>query len=80
MFESIRVIVNKLSKEAHFLPVKTTYTTEEYVMLYMKEIVRLHRVPFSIISDRGAQFTANLWKLFQESMGTLVNLCTSFHP
>ena len=70
MFESIRVIVNKLSKEAHFLPVKTTYTTEEYVMLYIKEIVRLHGMPMLIKSDRGGYFTGNLLMLFQKSLGT----------
>ena len=58
-FDSIWVIVHRLTKSAHFLPVKTTYTAEDYAKLYIKEIVRLHGVPVSIISDRGAQFTAN---------------------
>ncbi|XP_049392405.1 uncharacterized protein LOC125856809 [Solanum stenotomum] len=58
-FDSIWVIVDRLTKAAHFLPVKTTYTVEEYAKLYIKEIDRLHGVPISIISDRGAQFTAN---------------------
>ncbi|XP_049397344.1 uncharacterized protein LOC125861504 [Solanum stenotomum] len=51
-FDSIRVIVDRLTKAAHFLLVKTTYTVEEYANLYIKEIVRLHGVPISIISDR----------------------------
>ncbi|XP_049391776.1 uncharacterized protein LOC125856306 [Solanum stenotomum] len=79
-FDSIRVIVDRLTKAAHFLPVKTTYTVEEYAKLYIKEIVRLHGVPISNISDRGAQFTANFWKSFQKSLGTQVNLSTAFHP
>ncbi|XP_075074805.1 uncharacterized protein LOC142162357 [Nicotiana tabacum] len=58
-FNSIWVIVDRLTKSAHFLPVRTTYSAEDYASLYIKEIVRLHGVPFSIISDRGAQFTAN---------------------
>ena len=58
-FDSIWVIVDRLTKSAHFLPVRTTYTVEEYAKLYIKEIVRLHGVPISIISDRGTQFTAN---------------------
>jgi len=62
------------------LPVKTDYTAEEYAKLYIKEIVRLHGVPISIISDRGAQFTAKFWKSFQKSLGTQVNLSTAFHP
>ena len=53
-FDSIWVIVDRLTKSAHFLPVKTTYTTEDYARLYVKEIVRLHGIPISIISDRGA--------------------------
>ena len=57
-FESIWVIVDRLTKSAHFLPVRNDYTVEEYAKLYLKEIVRLHGVPISIISDRGAQFTA----------------------
>ncbi|XP_075108936.1 uncharacterized protein LOC107823107 [Nicotiana tabacum] len=61
-FNSIWVIVDRLTKSAHFLPVRTTYSAEDYASLYIKEIVRLHGVPFSIISDRGAQFTANFWR------------------
>ena len=57
-FDSIWVIVDRLTKSAHFLPVRSDYTVEEYAKLYLKEIVRLHGVPTSIISDRGAQFTA----------------------
>ncbi|CAN4106294.1 unnamed protein product [Withania somnifera] len=79
-FDSIWVIVDRLTKSAHFLPVKTNYTAEEYARLYIKEIVRLHGVPISIISDRGAQFTAKFWKSFQKSLGTQVNLSTAFHP
>ncbi|XP_075078500.1 uncharacterized protein LOC142164566 [Nicotiana tabacum] len=61
-FNSIWVIVDRLTKSAHFLPVRTTYSAEDYASLYIKEIVRLHGVPFSIIFDRGAQFTANFWR------------------
>ena len=78
-FESIWVMVDKLTKAAHFLLVKTTYTAEEYARLYIKDIVRLHGVPISIISDRGAQFTANFWKSFQKSLGAQVNVSTTFH-
>nr|XP_016478556.1 PREDICTED: uncharacterized protein LOC107799931 [Nicotiana tabacum] len=65
-FNSIWVIVDRLTKSAHFLPVRTTYSAEDNASLYIKEIVRLHGVPFSIISDRGVQFTANFWRSFQE--------------
>ena len=79
-FDSIWVIVDRLTKSAHFLPVRTTYTVEEYAKLYIKEIVRLHGVPISIISDRGTQFTANFWKSFQRYLGTQMKLSTAFHP
>lgn len=79
-FDSIWVIIDRLTKCAHFLPVKTTYTAEDYAKLYIKEIVRLHGVPVSIISDRGAQFTTNFWRSFQKGLGTQVNLSTVFHP
>ncbi|XP_070057137.1 uncharacterized protein [Nicotiana tomentosiformis] len=61
-FDSIRVIDDRLTKSAYFLPVRTTYFAEDYVRLYIKEIVRLHGIPISIISDIGAQFTTNFWR------------------
>ena len=79
-FDSIWVIVDRLTKSAHFLPVRTTYTVEEYAKLYIKEIVRLHGVPISIISDRETQFTANFWKSFQRCLGTQMKLSTTLHP
>ena len=62
--DSIWIIVDRMTKSVHFLLVKTTYTAEDYAKLYLQEVVRLHRVPVSIISDRGAQFTAQFWKSF----------------
>ncbi|XP_059290768.1 uncharacterized protein LOC132044298 [Lycium ferocissimum] len=59
-FDSIWVIVDRLTKSARFLPVRTTYAAEDYAKLYLKEIVRLHGIPVSIISDRGAQFMAKI--------------------
>jgi len=78
--DSIWVIVDRMTKSAHFLPVKTTHSAEDYAKLYIQEIVRLHGVPISIISDRGAQFTAQFWKSFQKGLGSKVNLSTAFHP
>ncbi|KAH0739920.1 hypothetical protein KY290_038625 [Solanum tuberosum] len=62
--DSIWVIVDRTTKSAHFLSVKTTLSAEDYAKLYIQEVVRLHGVPVSIISDRGAQFTARFWKSF----------------
>ena len=78
--DSIWVIVDRLTKSAHFLPVKVSYSAEDYAKLYIKEIVKLHGAPLSIISDRGAQFTSHFWRSFQSGLGTQVKLSTAFHP
>ncbi|KAH0671214.1 hypothetical protein KY285_025427 [Solanum tuberosum] len=71
---------DQMTKSAHFLLVKTTYAVEDYAKLYIQEIVRLHGVPVSIISDRDAQFTTRFWKSFQKGLDSKVNLSTTFHP
>jgi hypothetical protein len=60
--ESIWVIVDRLTKTAHFLPVHTTYNAKKYAKIYLDQIVRLHGVPKTIISDREAQFIARFWE------------------
>ena len=72
--------MDRLTKSAHFLPVKVSYSAEDYAKLYIKEIVKLHGAPLSIISDRGAQFTSHFWRSFQSGLGTQVKLSTAFHP
>jgi len=79
-YDSVWVIVDRLTKSAHFLPVKTTYGGVKYAQIFMNEIVRLHGVPISIISDRGSQFTSRFWRSFQEDLGTRADLSTAFHP
>ena len=64
VFDSISVIMDRLTKSAHFLPVKTTYSEAQYAQMYIDEIVRLHGVPISIISDQGSQFTSHFWRAF----------------
>ena len=78
--DSVWVIIDRMTKSAHFLPVRTSYSTEDYAKLYIRELVRLHGVPLSIISDRGTQFTSHFWKAFQKGLGTQVHLSTAFHP
>ena len=58
------VIVDRLTKLAHFLAVRMTFTREEFCRLYVQEIVRLHGVPVSIVSNRDPRFTAHFWKSF----------------
>ena len=69
-YDSIWVIVDRLTKSAHFIPVKVTYNAEKLAKLYISEVVRLHGVPFSIISDRGTQFTSKFWKTLHAELGT----------
>ncbi|XP_060216994.1 uncharacterized protein LOC132644417 [Lycium barbarum] len=78
--DSVWVIVDRLTKSAHFISVQTTFTAERLAQIYTREIVRLHGMPISIIYDRGSQFTAQFWQSFQKALGTKVELSTSFHP
>ena len=68
--DSIWVIVDRMTKSSRFLAVKTIDSVEDYAKLYINEIVRLHGVPLSIISDIGPQFTSHFWKPFHKSLGT----------
>ncbi|KAL0539690.1 hypothetical protein IC582_023906 [Cucumis melo] len=76
----IWVVVDRLTKSAHFVPEKFTYTASKLGQLYMTEIVRLHGVPVSIISDRDARFTSKFWKGLQLALGTRLDFSTAFHP
>jgi len=78
--DSIWVIVNRVTKSAQFLAVKTTDSVKDYAKLFVNDIVWLHGVTLSIISDRGPQFTSHFWKSFQKGLSTQVNLSTTFHP
>ncbi|KAL0537606.1 hypothetical protein IC582_026589 [Cucumis melo] len=79
-FMVIWVVVDRLTKSAHFVPGKSTYTASKWAQLYMSEIVRLHGVPVSIVSDRDARFTSKFWKGLQTAMGTRLDFSTAFHP
>lgn len=61
----------------HFLLIKVSYTAGEYAKLFVKEIVKLHGAPLSIISDRGDQFTSYFWRFFQIGLVTQVKLSTA---
>ena len=74
------VIVDRLTKSAYFLAVRMTFALERFYWLYIREIVRLHGVPVSIVSDRDPRFLAHFWKSFQKAMGTWLTMSTAFHP
>ena len=78
--DAVWVIVDRLTKSAHFLAVRMTFALERFCRLYIREIVRLHGIPVSIVSDRDPRFTAHFWKSFQKAMGTWVTMSTTFHP
>ena len=69
-----------MTKLAHFLLVKVTYTLDRYAKLYVNEIVRLHGAPVSIVSDRNPRFTSRFWPSLQQAMGTTLKFNTIFHP
>ena len=79
-YDSIWVIIDRLTKSAHFLPMKTRYDASDYAVLFVKEIVKLHGVPASIVLERGPQFTSKFWESFQKAMSTTLIFNTAFHP
>nr|GFC01403.1 reverse transcriptase domain-containing protein [Tanacetum cinerariifolium] len=78
-YDSIWLIVDRLTKSAHFLPMKKTDSIEKLAQQYLKEIVCWHGVPMSIISDRDSLFTLRFWETLQEALGTQLNLSTAYH-
>ena len=74
------VIVDRLTKSAHFLIVWMTFTLEVFCRLYVREIVQLHGLLVSIVSDKDPRFKAQFWKKFQKAMGTQLMMSTVFHP
>jgi hypothetical protein len=78
--DSIWVIVDRLTKTAHFIVVHTTYSVQQYAGLYMDHIVHLHGIPKTVISDRGTQFVARFWEQLHECLGTKLIRSSSYHP
>ena len=78
--EAIWVVVDRLMKSALFLPTKMTDPVDKLAKLYVNEVIRLHGVPLSIVSNWDPRFTSRLWSRLQRALGTKVNLSTTFHP
>ena len=78
--DAVWVIVDRLTKSAHFLAVRMTFGLERFNRLYIREIVRLHGVIVSIVLDRDLRFTTHFWMSFQKAMGTRLTMSTAFHP
>ena len=79
-FDSIQVIIDKLTKIAHFLPVKVQYTVATYTELYIARILSLHGVLKTIVSDRGPQFVSKFWEELHKPLGTKLLHSLAYHP
>jgi hypothetical protein len=78
-YDSIWVVADRLTKAAHFIPVKTTYNSAVLAELYMSWIVCLHGIPKKIVSERGTQFTSHFWQQLHESLGTHLKFSSDYH-
>ena len=78
--DSVMVVVDTLTKAAHFMPVKSTFGIAQVANVFLKEVVRPHGVPKVIVSDRDAKFTTTFWKGLFGGMGTKLNFSTAYHP
>ena len=78
--DAIWVIVDRLTKSAHFLPIRWGCTLDQLAKRYVDEIVRLHGVPLSIVSERDPRFTSRFWGSLQQALGTKLHFSTAFHP
>ncbi|GJW38876.1 putative reverse transcriptase domain-containing protein [Tanacetum coccineum] len=79
-YDAIWVIVDRLTKSTHFLPIREDYKTEKLVRIYINKIIARHGVPVSIISDSDGRFTSHLWQALQEALGTKLHMSTAYHP
>jgi len=78
--DSVWVIVDRLTKMAHFLPIDLRISKRKLTQVYIDEIVRLHGVPSSIVSDRDPRFISRFGQTLQEALGTKLKLCSAYHP
>ncbi|CAN6454212.1 unnamed protein product [Victoria cruziana] len=78
--DAIWVVVDRLSKSAHFLAICASMPLESLADLYVNEIVRVHGIPKAIVSDRDPRFTFRFWKTFQNALGTQLKMSSAFHP
>lgn len=77
---AVWVVVDRLTKSAHFMAILENVGAEVIAARYVEEIVRLHGIPVSIVSDRDTRFTSHFWKAFQKALGTRLNMSTTYHP
>ncbi|KAL0349962.1 UNVERIFIED_CONTAM: Transposon Ty3-G Gag-Pol polyprotein [Sesamum radiatum] len=78
--DAIWVVVDRLTKSAHFLPIRQNDSLDKLAELYASEIVRLHGIPTSIVSDRDPRFTSHFWESMRRTLGTKLDFSMAFHP
>jgi len=74
------VVVDKLTKVAHFVPIKMAHTTTNIAKIYVRDIARLHGIPKVIVFERDSKFTLNLWRVLFKGLGANPNFSTIYHP
>ena len=78
--DAVWVIVDRLTKSTHFLQVQASDSLNKLAFLYVFEIMRLHGIPLSIVSDRDPRFTSHFWGSLQNALGIKLHISTTFHP
>ncbi|GJW15527.1 putative reverse transcriptase domain-containing protein [Tanacetum coccineum] len=79
-YDTIWVIVDRLTKSAIFTPMRETDSMEKLARMYLKEVVTRHGIPVSIICDRDPRFASNFWRSLQKALGTNLDMSTAYHP
>jgi transposase InsO family protein len=79
-YNSIWVIVHRLTKFAHFIPVNTNYNIQKYAEIFVARVLCQHGVPKMIVSDRGSQFVAHFWEQLHTSLRTHLIHSSAYHP
>jgi hypothetical protein len=78
--DAIMVVVDKLTKDVHFIPMKVTHKETNVFDIYMREVAQLHDIPKTIVSDRDPKFTSKFWKGLFKGFRTNLNFSTAYHP
>ena len=74
------MIIDRLTKSAHFVPIKNGMSMVKLAWIYIEQIVKLHGIPSSIVSDRDLRFTSKFWEILQAALGTKLRLSSAYHP
>jgi hypothetical protein len=78
--DAICVVIDRFTKVAHFIPMKQTSSAADLVPFYIKDVVRFHGVPKSLVSDRDSKFVSKCWQNLHKAMGTMLDMSVAFHP